>query len=335
MATTPERWHRIEALYNSALARDPAARAPFLDDACGEDADLRREIESLLAEATTGQGILDQPAAALPDESRTAALQGKGLSRGDRLGPYEITGLIGKGGMGEVWKARDPRVGRNVAIKRLRADYAARFKREARAIAQLNHPHICQLYDIGDDYLVMEFVDGAPLAQKLSPEDTLKFALQIASALEEAHAHGIVHRDLKPANILVTAKGAKLLDFGLASMDVASISEDLAPRFPLTEPGMVIGTVAYMSPEQAQGLPVDARSDIFSFGTVFYEALSGRRPFRRETPLATLSSIIGDEAPALEAPPEFGQVIRRCMAKQPSARYQTMSDSGWRWNRSR
>jgi serine/threonine-protein kinase len=238
------------------------------------------------------------------------------------LGPYEILARIGAGGMGEVFKARDTRVDRIVAIKRLKPEHAERFKREARAIAQLNHPHICQLYDVGEDYLVMEFIDGVPLPSRLPREDFLKLAIQIAAALEEAHTKGIVHRDLKPANILVAAKGAKLLDFGLAKFQKPLPETTVT----MTQAGTVVGTVAYMSPEQAQGLPIDTRSDIFSLGAVLYEACSGSRPFQGETALATLSSIIRDDPPDLEASPSLKRIILRCLAKQTHARYQTMTD---------
>ena len=199
---------------------------------------------------------------------------------GTRLGPYELTAPLGAGGMGEVWKARDTRVDRVVAIKRLKAEHAERFKREARAIAALNHPHICQLYDVGPDYLVMEYVEGEILKGPVPVADALRLAVQIAEALAAAHRKGIVHRDLKPANILVTESGAKLLDFGLAQMDAPLLSGDATISVALSEPGAIVGTVAYMSPEQAQGQAVDARSDVFSFGAVLYEVLSGRRAFR-------------------------------------------------------
>ena len=188
--------------------------------------------------------------------------------------------------MGEVWKARDTRLGRLVAIKRLMSAHADRFEQEARAIAALNHPHICQIHDIGPDYLVLEYIEGHPLRGPVPPAEAIRLAMQIASALEEAHSKGILHRDLKPANIMVTRSGgtsdsaaastAKLLDFGLATLMGA---DDDATR---TADGIVIGTAAYMSPEQAEGKPLDARSDIFSFGAVLYELLSGHAGVRRD-----------------------------------------------------
>src|SRR5271170_129212 len=192
------------------------------------------------------------------------------LSAGTKLGPYEIVALIGSGGMGEVWKARDTRLGRIVAIKVLNGAHSERFEQEARAIAALNHPHICTLHDVGPDYLVMEYVQGAPLSGPMPVEEAVRLALQIASALEAAHEKGITHRDLKPANILVTANGAKLLDFGLAK-----VSEAKDASITHTMAGTILGTAGYMSPEQAEGKPADARSDVFSFGAVLYEMLSG------------------------------------------------------------
>jgi serine/threonine-protein kinase len=244
-----------------------------------------------------------------------------------QVGPYVLVEPLGAGGMGEVWKARDPRVGRTVAIKRLKPEYAERFKLEARAIAALNHPHICQLYDVGDDYLVMEYVDGAALRCPQPQEHAVRLGLQIADALHEAHSKGIVHRDVKPANVLVNERGAaKLLDFGLARMGNGTLSGNSSATSVATVEGQIAGTVAYMSPEQAQGLPVDARSDVFSFGLVLYELLSGSTPFKGTTPIATLSSIVRDDPPALGTSSALEPVIRRCLAKNPAARYQSMAD---------
>ena len=228
--------------------------------------------------------------------------------------------------MGEVWKARDTRVDRVVAIKRLKAEHAERFKREARAIAALNHPHICQLYDVGPDYLVMEYIEGEPLKGPLPVADAQRLAVQIAGALAAAHRKGIVHRDLKPANILVNDSGAKLLDFGLAQMDAPLPSGDATISVALSEPGVIVGTVAYMSPEQAHGQPVDARSDVFSFGAVLYEVLSGRRAFRGDTPFATITAVVKEEPQPLEAPAALERIVSRCLAKAPRDRFQSMAD---------
>ena len=195
------------------------------------------------------------------------------LIAGDRLGPYQIVAPIGAGGMGEVYRAADTRLSRTVAIKVLHAPHSERFEQEARAVAALNHPNICQIFDVGPDYLVLEHIDGKPLSGPLPMEETVRLAIQIASALAEAHGRGILHRDLKPANILVTAKGtAKLLDFGLAKL---AASAD-ATR---TIEGTILGTPSYMAPEQIEGKPCDARSDVFSFGAVLYEMLAGSRAF--------------------------------------------------------
>ena len=246
---------------------------------------------------------------------------------GTRLGPYEILTPIGAGGMGEVYKARDTRLDRIVAIKTVNQKFTERFSREARAIAALNHPHICALYDIGPDYLVMEFVEGVPLKGPLPVADALRYASQIAQALEAAHAKGIVHRDLKPANILIAASGVKLLDFGLAKFEVQTApAGDGTMTMGLTEPGLVVGTFAYMSPEQAQGLAVDARSDIFSFGAVLYEVLSGRRAFRADTQVATMAAVLHKEPEALQASPELVRIVARCLCKASSERFQTATD---------
>ncbi len=249
------------------------------------------------------------------------------VSAGDRFGPYEILAPIGAGGMGEVWKARDTRLNRLVALKTLKAEHAGRFKSEARAVAALNHPHVCQLYDVGPDYLVLEYVDGNPLKGPLAIEETVRLAIQIASALEEAHHRGILHRDLKPENIMVTTAGSvKVLDFGLAKMDYPLLSGNTLSTLSMvmTQPGAAVGTPAYMSPEQAQGQHVDARSDIFSFGLVLYTMVSGRKPFSGETPFATLSALVKEEPPPLQAPPEFQRIVARCLAKQPADRFQSM-----------
>jgi len=243
------------------------------------------------------------------------------LSAGDKLGPYEILASIGAGGMGEVYRARDPRLNRDVAIKRLNAGHSARFEQEARAIAALNHPHICQIYDIGTDYLVMEYVEGQPLRGPMPVEDTLQMARQIAAAMEEAHRKGILHRDLKPANILQTKAGVKVLDFGLAKL---APSGDAEPT--QTIEGTVLGTAAYMSPEQAQGKPVDERSDIFSFGAVLYELLSGQRPFTGGSTVEVLSSVLRDEPASLNAPGPVLDIVRRCMAKRAADRYGSMTE---------
>ena len=243
------------------------------------------------------------------------------LAAGDRLGPYEILDLIGGGGMGEVYKARDTRLDRIVAVKKLKNEHSARFKQEARAIASLNHPHICTLYDVGPDYLVMEFVDGKPINGPLPVEEAVRLAVQVASALEEAHSRGILHRDLKPGNILVTSRGtAKLIDFGLAKQ-TGDESEGTQ-----TIEGTLLGTAAYMSPEQAHGKPLDERSDIFSFGAVLYEMLSGQRAFSGGSTLDVLNAVVRDEPRPIQAPPWLMAIVKQCLSKPSSERFQGMAE---------
>jgi serine/threonine protein kinase len=201
------------------------------------------------------------------------------LAPGTKLGPYEIREPIGAGGMGEVYKARDTRLERTVAIKVSAAQFSERFEREARAVAALNHPHICTLHDVGPDYLVMEYVEGKPLTGPLPIEDVLRYGIQIADALDAAHRKGIIHRDLKPANILLTKSAIKLLDFGLAKLTRPAAAADATVTRALTKENAILGTLQYMSPEQLQGKDADARSDIFAFGCVVYELITGRRAF--------------------------------------------------------
>ena len=251
------------------------------------------------------------------------------LSPGSKLGPYDILSAIGSGGMGEVWKARDTRLGRIVAIKKVKEQHSERFKQEARSIAALNHPNICQIFDIGDDYLVLEYVEGKPLSSPLPEQEAVRLAIQIATALEAAHKKGIIHRDLKPGNIMVSDEGAvKLLDFGLAKLyeQDQSISNLPTEEFPATQAGAILGTVAYMSPEQAQGQPADARSDIFSFGLVLYEMLSGRKAFSGDSNYALMDAIVKKEPPPLKASPALEKVVKRCLEKNPSVRYQRMAE---------
>ncbi len=252
------------------------------------------------------------------------------LSVGDKLGPYEILSPIGAGGMGEVYRARDPRLNRDVAIKVSAAQFSERFEREAQAIAALNHAHICQVYDVGPNYLVMEFIEGTPLDGPLTVDRALRYAVQICDALDAAHKKNITHRDLKPANILVTASGVKLLDFGLAKVVSGKVPDGSTQTAALTEAGAVMGTAAYMSPEQAKGEEVDARSDIFSFGSVLYEMLSGLRAFSRSSAVETMAAILRDQPAALSpqtgVTPSISAIITRCLHKSPPDRFQTMNE---------
>jgi TolB-like protein/Tfp pilus assembly protein PilF/predicted Ser/Thr protein kinase len=249
---------------------------------------------------------------------------------GETISHYQILEKLGEGGMGAVYKARDTRLGRTVAIKVVNAEFTERFEREARAIAALNHPHICTLYDVGEHdgapYLVMEYVEGQPLKGPLPAGDALRAAIQIGEALAAAHKAGIVHRDLKPDNILLTREGrVKVLDFGLAKLQrPVETDTPTRPAETMTRQGTIAGTGPYMSPEQAQGEAVDARSDIFSFGAVLYELLSGRRAFGRETLAATLAAVIAQEPPPLkEAPAEVARIVGKMLAKPREARYQS------------
>ena len=262
------------------------------------------------------------------------------LAPGARLGAYEVLAFIGAGGMGEVYKARDTRLNRHVALKVSRADFGERFEREARAIAALNHPHICTLHDVGPNYLVMEYIDGSPLTGPLSLEQTLKYGAQIADALDAAHTKHIIHRDLKPANILVTKAGVKLLDFGLARIEAESAGDGpdagttgglttLTTDAALTVQGTTMGTVPYMSPEQLQGRPADARSDIFAFGLVLYEMLTAKRAFNGSTPASIIGAILERPVPVIEPEPMHrgvNRLIATCVAKDPEDRFQTARD---------
>jgi serine/threonine protein kinase len=252
------------------------------------------------------------------------------LSAGTRLGPYEIVEPIGAGGMGEVYRARDPRLGRDVAIKVSAEKFSERFEGEARAIAALSHPHICHLYDVctssnAPNYLVMELVDGAPLKGPLPLEKAVEYAMQILDALDAAHQKGITHRDLKPANILVTRQGIKLLDFGLAKRNALKESDATLTQA-LTNQGQIVGTLQYMSPEQLQGKDTDARSDLFSFGCVLCEMLTGKRTFDGSSAATVIAAIIERDPAPLEIGRPLDRVIRRSLAKDPDQRFQTARD---------
>jgi len=214
------------------------------------------------------------------------------LSAGEKLGPYEILAPIGAGGMGDVYKARDTRLDRIVAVKVSKTEFSERFEREARAVAALNHSNICTLYDVGPNYLVMEYIEGTPLKGPLPIDQALKYAAQICGALDAAHKKNITHRDLKPANILVTKQGIKLLDFGLAKVAPVVRADEATMTMALTGKGEILGTLLYMSPEQISGQEADARSDIFSFGLVLYEMLTGRRAFEGQEISDVLAAVL-------------------------------------------
>lgn len=360
---TPERWREIARIYEAAVDLDGAARGAFLTEVSAGDDELRAEVESLLRDGPSL--LIDQPvwqaAAPLFDD-------GPELEAGDTLGPYQVERLLGAGGMGHVYLATDSRLNRRVAIKVLAAGVsrdshaAARFEREARAVAALTHPNICTLYDIGRedqvDYLVMEYIEGDTLAARLaqgplSLHEALAHAQAIAAALDDAHRHGIIHRDLKPANIMFAAGAAKLLDFGLAkfrtppatdSTAIVATPAPPAPRLAAPSPaersgdasnvsrdGTIRGTVRYMSPEQITSRGVDPRSDIFAFGAVLYEMLTGRPAFDGEDVLAIRGAILEGEpatpgAPRPPLPRAVDEVLRRCLAKNPDDRWQTAGE---------
>jgi serine/threonine protein kinase len=273
------------------------------------------------------------------------------LTAGTRFGPYEIETLLGAGGMGEVYKARDTRLDRTVAIKILAPEIAsdppfkARFEREARSISALRHPHICVLYDIGAhegvDYLVLEHLEGETLVDRLQREshglklsDALPIATNIADALDAAHRHGLVHRDLKPGNVMLTPGGAKLLDFGLAKQGgsgAARLSMLATQPGTGTAQGMIVGTLQYMAPEQIEGRQVDARTDVFALGAVLYEMLTGRKAFEAQTQASLIAKILASDPPALStlvpvAPPALNRLVQRCLAKNPDDRWQNARD---------
>jgi len=262
------------------------------------------------------------------------------LSVGTRLGPYEVLALIGAGGMGEVYKARDTRLNREVAIKVSGERFSDRFEREAHSIAALNHPNICTLYDVGPNYLVMELVGGPTLADRIKEgpvplDETLAIARQIADALNAAHEKGIVHRDLKPGNIKIKPDGAvKVLDFGLAKVTEPAAREGNPEESPTltvhqaTQAGLILGTAAYMSPEQARGKPVDKRADIWAFGVVLYEMLTGRMAFRGETITDVLAAVVKEEPDLTRVPTKVRRLLMLCLQKDPRQRLQAIGD--WR-----
>ena len=266
------------------------------------------------------------------------------IAAGTRLGPYEVVARIGAGGMGEVWRGRDTRLDRSVAIKVLPADFArdaqlkTRFEREARTISQLSHPHICTVFDVGENYLVMELLDGESLAERIArgplpAEQLLRVAIEIADALDKAHRRGIVHRDLKPANVMLTKSGAKLLDFGLAKSAAEEVVDDDSKTTarPLTQEGTLVGTFQYMSPEQLEGRAADARSDIFAFGALLYEMATGRRAFDGRSRASVIAAILSSEPTPMSElrpmlPPALDRLVRVCLAKDPDDRWQTAHD---------
>jgi eukaryotic-like serine/threonine-protein kinase len=345
---TPERWQKIEQLYHAALTRDQNQRAAFLHEACLGDDALRQEIESLLVHGAETKSFLEAPA--LAAAKLFAEHPGQSFI-GRQIGSYQIVSLLGTGGMGEVYQAQDTKLRRDVAIKVLPSAFLndperlSRFQREARMLASLNHPNIATIHGLeqadGVNYLVMELVPGETLAERLKTgpmkvEEALNVASQIAEALETVHKKGVIHRDLKPANVKVTPEGrVKVLDFGLAKASAVESAVDLSQAPTLTglasEEGRILGTPAYMSPEQARGKAVDKRTDIWAFGCVLYELLTGRQAFRAETLSDTIVAILEREPDWQELPVETPTRIRdllgRCLMKDSSRRLRDLGEA--------
>ena len=334
---TPERWRQIREVLAQALDLAPGERAPFLDRACSSDPSLRQEVETLLASSPNMRSSFLQS----PPARAT-------LASGTRLGDYEVKSLLGSGGMGEVYRARDARLGRDVAIKILPqslssdVDRLCRFEQEARAAAALNHPNILAVFQMGTHdgapYLVSELLEGETLREclqhsRLPVRRAIEYGVQTARGLSAAHEKGIVHRDLKPENLFVTKDGrVKVLDFGLAKLTQRTGSEPDAPMIGQeTQPGVVMGTSGYMSPEQVRGQVADYRSDIFSFGTILYEMLTGERAFQKPTSAETMTAVLNEDPASISqvtsnTPPALQRVLHRCLEKNPEQRFQSASD---------
>lgn len=344
-----ERWKLVNDLFQSAVERAPGERAAFLDEACHGDGDLRREVGSLLTSYERSENFIELPAFQVAPElvtnDRAGALVGK------LIGHYRIESLIGVGGMGEVYLARDEQLGRKAALKLLPDSLTtdetqlSRFKNEARTASSLNHPNILTVYEIGAEgnrqFIATEFIEGitlrASLARgRINPHAALEIAAQVASALAAAHEAGVVHRDIKPENIMLRPDGyVKVLDFGIAKLTEQRFASDNhtgeTKAGLQTRPGLVLGTARYMSPEQARGQKVDARSDIWSLGVVLYEMVGGRPPFRGETPSDCIASILTTEPPPLSAvlpdvPLELESILQKALRKNTDERYQTIKE---------
>src|SRR3989454_7481367 len=344
---TSENWEQVKELFEAALKREPVERVAFLDGACSGDEALRREVESLLESYEQAGSFMDAPAVEAAAESLIE--EPVKLSPGQQIGHYQIVNLIGEGGMGEVYLAEDVLLGRKVALKLLPAEFTKdlprlrRFQQEARAASALNHPNIITIHEIGQvdglNFIVTEFIAGETLRQRMATArlnlaTVLDVATQTAGALAGAHAAGIVHRDLKPENIMVRPDGLiKVLDFGLAKLTeprTANVDTEASTVARVdTKMGTVMGTAEYMSPEQARGLKVDARTDIFSLGVVLYEMLAGRAPFLGETTADIISVLLRKEPQPLstlepDTPAELQHIVSKTLRKDKDERYQTV-----------
>ena len=346
----PERWQQIDELLQSALAQAPAERPAFLAQACAGDEPLRREVESLIASHELAENFLGAHVSQIAAELLVG--DQASLAKGQSIGSYEIAALLGAGGMGEVYLAEDARLSRKVALKLLPgyftkdSDRLRRFEQEARAASSLNHPNILTIYEIGQTdghhFIATEFIDGVTLREHLTStrmkvSEALDIAVQVGAALAAAHAAGIVHSDIKPENIMIRGDGyVKVLDFGLAKLterETYQVDAEAATRALVkTQPDLVMGTAQYMSPEQARGLNVDARTDIFSLGIVLYEMVAGRAPFDGATKSDALATILKEEeAPPLsryapEVPAELEWIVKKALAKEREERYQVVKD---------
>ncbi len=343
-----ENWKEISRIFNAALEIEPARRGAYLAQACGDDERLREEIEILLAAHENEDSILDSVEIGLARRNLSAAAAARRLKKGERIASFEIESLIGAGGMGEVYLARDLRLNRPVAVKILPPSSAAdaqakrRLLREAKAAAALEHPHICTIHEIGEEnglsFIVMQYVEGETLSEVLKNRAlnlpaALNIAIQIAGALAEAHEQGVIHRDIKPANIVVSAHGqVKVLDFGLAKKISPAANpeenEGATAASLLSAPGLIMGTASYMSPEQARGDEIDARTDIWSLGVVLYEMITGKTPFAGKTLVDKLVAILHDEPQLSDLPQhdELKGIITKALAKDREKRYQTASE---------
>ena len=347
MTSSPEQDDRFMQLLAVARQKSSSERETYLRIACEGDEDLRSEIADELSSEERMGRFMQHPVGLIPDEGAQpddTITRPAHFIAGLQVGQYRIESKLGEGGMSTVYLALDTKLQRHVAIKFLSDDLAdaearRRFQREAQMASSLNHPHIVTVYDIGEfegrQYLVTEYVDGGTLKdwvkdKRRTPKEVAELLTGVADGLAAAHQAGILHRDIKPMNILVARNGyAKLADFGLAKL-AEDGRIDLAARSPEgpTRPGLILGTIAYMSPEQASGQPLDSRSDIFSFGVVLYEMLSGRRPFGGQTDLEVLKTIIHGELPPLseEVPEAYRNVVEKALEKSPAERYQSMRE---------